>query len=119
MFLVIVSDPLSSEVKQRDSGNPVEGSSFALTCHITDGNPMDDIKNVTWKKDASIMFPSGHYQLSGQDLTINSLNHSRYDGFYSCAAENLAGAGLFSDKFQLLVLRKYRRNCRYLCHKRT
>ena len=90
----------------------MEGSSFALTCHITDGNPRDDITKVTWKKDASIIFPSDHYQLGGQDLTIRSLNHSRDDGRYSCAAENVAGTGLFSAKLQLLVLCKYKWNCR-------
>ena len=112
LFLVTVSDPPSTEVKQRDSGNPIEGSSFALTCSITDGNPRNDISNVTWKKDAYIIFPSDHYQLSGLDLTIRLLNNSRDDERYSCAAENEAGTGFFSDKFQLLVLCKYKWNCR-------
>ena len=107
-----VSDLPSSEVKQRDSGNPVEGSSFTLTCHITDGNPLNDIKNVTWRRGASMIFASDHYQLSGLDLTTHSLNHSRDDGRYSCAAENEAGTGFFSDKLQLLVLCKYKWNCR-------
>ena len=98
-----VSDPPSSEVKKKDSGDPIEGSSFALTCHITDGNPTDDINNVMWRKGDSIIVASDHYQLSGLDVTISSLNHSRDDGLYSCAAENVAGTGLWSDKFQLLV----------------
>ena len=121
LFLVTVSDPPSSEVKRRDSENPVEGNSFALTCSIIDGNPRDDIRNVIWKKDDSIISPSGHYQLHGQDFTIRSLNHSRDDGLYSCKAENVAGAGVYSDIFQLglLVLCKFRWNCRYLCRKRT
>ena len=102
-----VSDPPSSEVKQRDSGDPVEGSSFTLTCSIIDGNPTDDIKNVIWQKDNVIVDASNHYQLSGQDLTIPSLNHSRDDGRYSCKTENVAGVGLFSEKYQLLVFCKY------------
>ena len=112
MFLVTVSDPPSTEVKQRDSGNPVEGSSFTLTCSLIDGNPRDDIKDVMWRKDNSMIVASDHYQLSGLDLTIRSLNHSRDDGLYSCAAENVAGVGLFSEKYQLLVFCKYRWNCR-------
>ena len=110
LFLVTVSDPPSSEVKHSDSGNAVDGSSFTLTCDITDGNPKDDIKNVIWRKGDSIIVASNHYQLSGQDLTIRSLNHSRDDGRYSCAAENMAGVGLFSGKYQLLVFCKYRWN---------
>ena len=90
----------------------MEGSSLTLTCSITDGNPRDDIKNVTWKKDSSIIFPSDHYQLSGLDLTIRSLNHSRDDGRYSCSAENVAGVGNFTETFQLLVLCKYGWKCR-------
>ena len=119
LFLVTVSDPPSSEVKQRDSGNPVEGSSFTLTCHITDGNPRNDIRNVLWKKGDSIISHSDHYQLTGQYFIIRSLNQLGDDGFYSCAAGNEAEAGVFSDTFQLLVLRKYLWNCRYLCHKQT
>ena len=103
LFLVTVSDPPSSEVKQSDSGNAVDASSFTLTCSIIDGNPTDDINNVTWRKGASIISPSDHYQLRGQDLTIRSLNHSRDDGLYSCKAENVAGTGFWSQTFQLLV----------------
>ena len=104
-YIGIVSDPPSTKVKQTSSGNPTDGSSVTLTCDVTDGRP-SHVTKVTWKK-GSTKVTSGHYQLSGRDLTISSLDHSRDNGNFSCAAQNAAGIGRFSAKFQLLV------NCKY------
>ena len=75
---------------------------MTLTCDVTDGRP-NNVTKVTWKKGGTNITPSGPYQLSGRDLTISSLDHSRDDGNYSCAAQNAAGTGGFSAKFPLLV----------------
>ena len=83
---------------------------MTLTCDVTDGNPRDDIKRVTWKKGVKTIPTSNRYQLSGRDLTIRSLNHTLDDGLYSCAAENEVGMGDFSAQFQLKI------SCKYLNH---
>ena len=75
---------------------------MTLTCDVTDGNPRDDIKHVTWKKGDKTLPTSGRYTLSDKVLTIRSLNHTVDDGHYSCAAQNEAGMGDFSAKFHLL-----------------
>ena len=100
--MVSVSDPPSTKVTQKDSKSPTQGNSITLTCDVTDGRPSHVIK-VTWKKGSTTITSSSPYQLSGQDLTISSLDHSRDDGNYSCAAQNVAGTGRFSTKFLLLV----------------
>ena len=75
---------------------------MTLTCDITDGNPIDVIKNVIWQNGDKTL-SSGHYHVSGRNLTISSLDHTLDNGQYSCAAENEAGMGDFSATFQLLV----------------
>ncbi|KAI0229368.1 hypothetical protein LSAT2_020224 [Lamellibrachia satsuma] len=94
--------PPSTKVTQKDSKSPTQGTPVTLTCDITDGRPSNVI-NVLWKKGSTHIASSGPYQLSGRDLTIGSLDHSRDDGNYSCAAQNAAGTGGFSAKFSLLV----------------
>ncbi|KAI0236793.1 hypothetical protein LSAT2_012661, partial [Lamellibrachia satsuma] len=96
-----VSYPPSTEVTQKTSGNPTEGGSVTLTCDIKDGRPRDDIKRVTWKKGGQEVISSGRNNISGRDLTISSLDHSKDDGSYTCAAENAAGMGRSGDAFQL------------------
>ena len=91
---------------QKDSKSPTQGTPVTLTCDITDGRPSNVI-NVLWKKGSTHIASSGPYQLSGRDLTIGSLDHSRDDGNYSCAAQNAAGTGGFSAKFSFIV------NCKY------
>ncbi|KAI0243147.1 hypothetical protein LSAT2_004781 [Lamellibrachia satsuma] len=63
---------------------------MTLTCDITDGNPIDVIKNVIWRNGDKTL-SSGRYHVSGRNLTISSLDHTLDDGQYSCAAENEAG----------------------------
>ena len=87
---------------QANTQKPTDGSSMTLTCDITDGNPIDIIKNVIWQNGDTTL-SSGRYHVSGRNLTISSLNHTLDDGQYSCAAENEAGMGDFSATFQLLV----------------
>ena len=84
---------------------PTEGSSVTLTCDVTDDNPRDDIKRVAWKKGDKTLPTSIRYTLSDNDkiLRISSLFHTLDDGHYSCAAENDAGMGDFSAKFQLQI----------------
>ncbi|KAI0236794.1 hypothetical protein LSAT2_012662 [Lamellibrachia satsuma] len=100
----MVIDPPSTQVTQKTSGNPTEGGSLTLTCDITDGRPRDDIKRVTWKKGGQEVTSSGRNNLSDRDLTISSLDHSKDDGSYTCAAKNAAGMGGSGDAFQLDVL---------------
>ena len=80
---------------------------MTLTCDITDGRPRDDIKRVTWKKGGQEVTSSGRNNISGRDLIISSLDHSKDDGSYTCAAENAAGMGGFGETLQLLI------NCKY------
>ncbi|KAI0212429.1 hypothetical protein LSAT2_002670 [Lamellibrachia satsuma] len=94
----------SSQVTQKTYGNPTGGGSVTLTCDISDGRPRDDIKRVTWKKGGQEVTSSGRNNISGRDLTISSLDHSKDDGSYTCAAENAAGMGGSGDAFQLNVL---------------
>ena len=54
---------------------------------------------------------SNRYKLSERVLTISSLDHTVDDGHYSCAAQNEAGMGDFSAKFQLQI------NCKYFHYK--
>ncbi|KAI0229365.1 hypothetical protein LSAT2_020221 [Lamellibrachia satsuma] len=54
-------------------------SSVTLTCGITDGRPRDDIKRVTWMKGGQEVTSSGRNNISGRDLTINSLNNTKDD----------------------------------------
>ena len=105
VFFVI--DLPSTRVSQKTSGNPTEGGSVTLTCDITDGRPRDDIKRVTWKKAGQEVTSSDKNNLTGRDLTISSLDHSKDDGSYTCAAENAAGMGGFGEALQLHVLCKY------------
>ena len=104
---VTVSDPPSTKVTQKTSGTPTEGGSLTLTCDITDGRPRNDINSVTWKKGGQEVTSSGRNNISGRDLTISSLDHSKDDGSYTCAAENTAGIGGFCETLQLLI------NCKY------
>ena len=90
--------------------NPMEGDSVTLTCNIKDGRPRDDIKRVTWKKGGQEVTTSGQTSISGRDLTISSLDHSKDDGSYTCAAENAAGMGGSGEALQLHVL------CKYILH---
>ena len=76
---------------------------MTLTCDITDGRPRDDIKRVTWKKGGQEVTTSGQTSISGRDLTISSLDHSKDDGSYTCAAENAAGMGRFGEALQLQI----------------
>ena len=101
VFFVI--DLPSTRVTQMISGNPTEGGSVTLTCDITDGRPRDDIKRVTWKKGGQEITSSGQINLTGRDLTISSLEHSKDDGSYTCAAENFAGMGVFGEALQLQI----------------
>ncbi|KAK2176758.1 hypothetical protein NP493_641g01008 [Ridgeia piscesae] len=98
----------STAVTYSNARKPTEGGSMTLTCDITDGNPKDDIKHVTWKKGDITLPTSAHYTLSDNDkvLEISSLNHTVDDGNYSCAGQNEAGMGDFGVKLHLLVTYK-------------
>ena len=76
---------------------------MTLTCDITDGRPRNDIKSVTWKKGGQEVTSSGRNNISGTDLTISSLDHSKDDGSYTCAAENAVGMGGFGEPLQLQI----------------
>ena len=84
------------------SGSPVDGETVTLTCVVTVGRPTNVIK-VTWKKDDKPL------SSTAATLTISSADHSRDDGLYSCAAQNVAGTGDFSDTFDLQINCKCRR----------
>ena len=114
-FKLNVSDSPSTAVTHTTPWPPTEGSSMTLTCDITDGNPKDDIKRVTWKKGENTLSTSSRYQFGDQHktLTISQLNHTLDDGHYSCAAQNEAGTGNFSAKFHLQMKCKY---LKFLCY---
>ncbi|KAI0215030.1 hypothetical protein LSAT2_032949 [Lamellibrachia satsuma] len=78
------------------SENPTEGRTVTLTCEVTDGKPRD-VSKVTWKKDNTPLSPAG------TTLTISSADHSTHDGFYSCAAKNVAETGDPSATFHLQI----------------
>ena len=78
------------------SENPTQGRPVTLTCLINDGHPKDVIK-VTWKKGGTTL------SSTATTLTISLADHSRHDGLYSCAAQNVAGTGGFSDTFDLEI----------------
>ena len=82
---------------------------MTLTCTVIDGRPLNVITKMIWKKGDTIFTPSSRYKLSDSDkeLTINPLDHSQDDAYFSCAAENAAGRGSYSATFQLLVHCKY------------
>ena len=75
-----------------------------MTCSITDGRPRE-VKRVIWRKGNKPITTSGLYTLSdkGKVMTISPLNSTLHNGYYSCAAENVAGMGTFSNKFHLEV----------------
>ena len=79
---------------------------MTLTCDVTVGRPSDYNKLVTWKKGNTVI-SSDRYIISDNDMTISSLDRYLDDGHYSCAAENDAGMGDFSETFHLVV------NCKY------
>ena len=76
---------------------------MTLTCDVTEGNPGGYNKPVTWRRGDVVLHSSSRHQLSDNKLTISSLDHTVDDGHYSCAAQNEAGTGDFSAKFQLQI----------------
>ena len=101
VFLISDSDKPSNTTVGQQSGNPIEGTSFTLTCVVNGGRPDPGPSSYTWWKDNELL------DEKSDTLTLEPLDHEEHDGTYTCAAANHVGRGPTSDGELLQVYCEY------------
>ena len=95
------TDKPSQATLQLPDEEPIEGTSYTMTCDVNGGRPNPGANNYTWWKDGG--------EPLGEDTNTltQTLKRGQHEGTYTCAASNYAGSSPTSQGEGLPVYCEY------------